>query len=208
MGNDLAIVNAARTSFLGESKGEEADRELLNYLMEHRHTGPFEQVEFKFRIHAPVLVWWQLVRHRTANLSMQSGRYTELDSFYFPSYWRHQAKDNKQGSEGMIGKKESDALDDMLNEYYDSSLAMYKRALELGAAREMARLFLPGFAIYYTGVWKIDAHNLMNFLELRLSDDAQHEIRQYAQYIYYFFDSILPWTTKAFRKYRLTPRGL
>lgn len=80
MGNDLAIVNAARVSFLGESKGDEADRKLLNYLMKHRHTSPFEQVEFKFRIKAPAVVWWQWVRHRTGSFNFQSGRYTEAEA--------------------------------------------------------------------------------------------------------------------------------
>ncbi|OQY37166.1 MAG: hypothetical protein B6243_01215 [Anaerolineaceae bacterium 4572_5.2] len=84
MGDDLAIINAARVSFLGESKGAEADKKLLFYLMKHRHTSPFEQVEFKFRVHAPLVTWWQWVRHRTWNFNAQSGRYTpfEEDSFY------------------------------------------------------------------------------------------------------------------------------
>ena len=101
---DLAIVNAARVSFLGESKGDERDKKLLFYLLRHRHTSPFEMVEFKFRIRAPLVMWWQLVRHRTANLNMQSGRYTpfEENDFYVPEVWRKQSADNKQASEGTV----------------------------------------------------------------------------------------------------------
>lgn len=99
---DLSIVNAARTSFLGESKGDEQDKRLLRYLWKHEHMSPFEMVEFKFRIKAPVVVLWQLVRHRTANLNLQSGRYVEFEDseFYLPddSAWRKQSTDNKQGS--------------------------------------------------------------------------------------------------------------
>jgi len=96
MGDDLAIVNAARASFLGESKGAEKDKKLLFYLMEHRHTTPFEMVEFKFRVRAPLVTWWQWVRHRTASYNSQSGRYTPFaeEDFYVPSEWRLQATDN------------------------------------------------------------------------------------------------------------------
>ena len=97
MGDDLAIVNAARVSFLGETQGGEQDKKLLFYLLKHRHTTPFEQVEFKFRVGAPVLVWWQWVRHRTfhfQSVNAQSGRYTEFDEddFYVPDVWRQQAR--------------------------------------------------------------------------------------------------------------------
>ncbi|HEC24354.1 MAG TPA: thymidylate synthase (FAD), partial [Chloroflexi bacterium] len=87
---DISIVNAARVSFLGHSKGDEQDKRLLFYLLKHRHTTPFEQVEFKFRVRAPVIVWWQWVRHRTWSYNLQSGRYTPFqeDEFYIPSLWR------------------------------------------------------------------------------------------------------------------------
>ncbi|PJF40106.1 MAG: thymidylate synthase (FAD), partial [Phototrophicales bacterium] len=91
---DLAIVNAARVSFLGESKGDERDKKLLFYLLRHRHTSPFEMVEFKFRVRAPLVTWWQWVRHRTWNMNAQSGRYTpfEENDFYVPSVWRKQSR--------------------------------------------------------------------------------------------------------------------
>jgi thymidylate synthase (FAD) len=205
---DLAIVNAARVSFLGESKGEEKDRKLLFYLLRHQHTSPFEMVEFKFRVRAPLVTWWQWVRHRTWNLNAQSGRYTpfEEDDFYVPSVWRRQAKDNKQASEGEVAAEDNALLTQNLLAHYQRSYELYEDALQRGVAREIARLFLPGFSVYYTWVTKVDAHNLMHFLRLRMASDAQYEIRAYAETIYYhFFKPALPWTAEAFELYRLNP---
>lgn len=205
MGDDLSIVNAARVSFLGESKGEDRDRKLLFYLMRNRHTSPFEMVEFKWRLRAPVVVFWQLVRHRTANINMQSGRYTpfEENDFYIPTEWRKQSNSNKQASDGTIDTEADAALMAKLLAHYDQSYALYQEALEAGVAKEQARLFLPAFAVYYTAVWKIDAHNLMHFLSLRMAADAQWEIRQYADAMFPIFKDILPWTAAAFREYRM-----
>ncbi len=152
MGDDLAIVNAARVSFLGESKGSERDKKLLFYLLEHRHTSPFEQVEFRFRVRAPLVVWWQWVRHRTWHVNAQSGRYTPFEEgdFYVPAAWRLQAADNKQASEGELTGPAADALTEALREHYERSYALYRQALDAGVARELARMFLPGFAVYYT----------------------------------------------------------
>ncbi|NJL95429.1 MAG: hypothetical protein HC915_17750 [Anaerolineae bacterium] len=104
LGSDLEIVNAARTSFLGESKGEERDKKLLFYLMQHRHDGPFEMAVLKFRIHAPEVVWRQLLRHRTGSYNLQSYRYMEAEAeeFYLPQAWRLQALSNKQASAGAL----------------------------------------------------------------------------------------------------------
>lgn len=205
---DMAIVNAARVSFMGESKGEERDKKLLFYLLRHRHTTPFEMVEFKFRVKAPLVTWWQWVRHRTWNFNAQSGRYTPFneDDFYMPGVWRMQASDNKQASEGELSAAESVAFTDKLNQHYARSYELYHEALASGVSREMARLFLPGFSVYYVWVAKIDAHNLMHFLRLRMAPDAQHEIRVYAQAIYdHFFRPALPWTAEAFEQYILNP---
>jgi thymidylate synthase (FAD) len=204
MGDDLAIVNAARVSFLGESKGTEKDKKLLFYLLRNRHTSPFEMVEFKMRIRCPLVSWWQLVRHRTFSLNLQSGRYTpfEENDFYVPDVWRLQAKDNKQASEGVLEGPDGEALTQELVAHYTRSYELYEAALAKGVAREMARLFLPGFAVYYTGVIKVDAHNLMHFLALRTANDAQYEIRIFAQAIFeHFFKPALPWTAEAFELY-------
>ncbi len=206
MGDDLAIVNAARVSFLGESKGPEQDKRLLFYLLRHRHTSPFEQVEFKFRVRAPVLVWWQWARHRMWHYNAQSGRYTPFqeNDYYAPLFWRRQAVDNKQGSEGEIDPADAARLSEKLLAHYEQAFALYQEALAAGVAKEQARLFLPGFSLYYTWVAKTDAHNLMHFLSLRMAGDAQWEIRQYAQAIYqHFFKPALPWTAEAFEQYVL-----
>lgn len=206
---DLAIVNAARVSFLGESKGDESDKKLLFYLMRHRHTSPFEMVEFKFRCRAPLVTWWQWVRHRTWSMNAQSGRYTsfEENDFYVPDVWRMQSQDNKQASEGYVSDEVGQELTTALLTHYDESYHLYKSALDKGVSKEMARLFLPGFSVYYTWVTKVDAHNLMHFLRLRMADDAQYEIRVYAQAIYeHFFKPALPWTSEAFEKYILNPK--
>jgi len=210
MGDDRAIVNAARVSFLGESKGDERDKKLLFYLLKHRHTSPFEQVEFKFRVRAPLVTWWQWVRHRTWSMNAQSGRYTpfEENDFYVPERWRLQAADNKQASLGELTGPDADTLTDKLMAHYRQGFALYREALEAGVAREMARLFLPGFAVYYTWVVKVDAHNLMHFLRLRMAPDAQYEIRAYAWAIYdHFFKPALPWTAEAFERYILPDLG-
>lgn len=205
MGSDFDIVSAARASYLGHTKGAEKDKKLLFYLMRNRHTSPFEMAEFRFRIKAPLVVWWQILRHRTASVNMQSGRYTEFpeNDFYVPSQWRLQSKSNKQGSEGVLEGEIANVLTNELIEHYNRSYALYQKALDNGVAREMARLFLPGFAVYYTGIWKIDAHNLMHFLELRLAEEAQWETRQYAIVIYDMFKKILYWTSEAFETYRI-----
>jgi thymidylate synthase (FAD) len=206
MGDDLAIVNAARVSFLGESKGSPKDKKLLFYLLRHRHTSPFEQVEFKFRVRAPVMVWWQWVRHRTWHYNAQSGRYVPFEErdFYVPDVWRKQSESNKQGSEGELAPSEAGPLTQQLIEHYDHGFNLYRNALAMGVAKEQARLFLSGFSVYYTWVTKTDAHNLMHFLSLRAAPDAQFEIRAYAQAIYeHFFKPALPWTAEAYEKYIL-----
>lgn len=202
---DLTIVNAARVSFMGESKGADKDKKLLFYLLRHKHTSPFEMVEFKFRVRAPLVTWWQWVRHRTWNMNAQSGRYTEFEEndFYLPDVWRRQSPNNKQASEGEI-TDEAAALTEKLRRHYEQGYTLYREALDAGVSKEMARLFLPGFSVYYTWVVKTDAHNLLHFLRLRMAQDAQHEIRVYAQAIYHeFVKPALPWTAEAFELYIL-----
>jgi len=206
MGDDLAIINAARVSFLGESKGPEQDKKLLFYLMSHHHTSPFEQCEFRFRVRAPVVTWWQWARHRTWNFNAQSGRYTEFDEddFYIPTEWRLQSKDNKQGSEGVASDWTCEFLQAELMQTANKGFEVYQYALDCGIAKEQARLFLPAWCSYYTWVCKVDAHNLMHFLKLRMAKEAQYEIRVYAQAIYdNFFKPLLPWTAEAFEKFVL-----
>lgn len=196
MGTDLDIVGAARTSFRGESKGEDNDRKLLKYLWINRHHSPFEMCEIKVRLHAPELVWRQALRHRTANANLQSGRYTEYleNEFYVPTVWRLQAVRNKQGSEGELNSTEGDELSKLLQAHYEAGYQLYQKALGQNVAREQARLFLGGFGAYSTGVMKFDLRNLLHFLELRNAPDAQWEIRQYAIVIDTFIKEYFPWT--------------
>jgi thymidylate synthase (FAD) len=207
---DLAIVNAARVSFLGESKGEERDKKLLFYLLREKHTSPFEMCVFKFRLHAPLVMLWQLVRHRTASLNLSSGRYVEFkeDEFYVPDVWRKQSPNNKQASLGELEFESGTALSQKLIQHYEAGYRLYEEALREGVAREQARLFLSGFGVYYSCILKVDAHNLMHFLKLRMAEDAQYEIRVYAKAIYeHFFKPLLPWTAEAFEKFVLTEKA-
>ena len=200
---DLAIVNAARVSFMGESKGEEADRKLLRYLIKNRHTSPFEQVSFKFRIYAPVVTFWHLVRHRTFSFNFSSGRYVEFkeDQFYVPTTWRKQSASNKQASSGEVEPGVGEILTRELIAHYAKCYELYEDALTVGVAREQARLFLPAWSSYYTCIASVDAHNLMHFLGLRLTEEAQYEIRVYAAAIYeHFFKPALPWTAEAWEE--------
>lgn len=186
MGDDRSIVDAARTSYLGESQGDEADKRLLFSLMRKGHNSVFEQVEFKFRCHGPLIVFWQWSRHRTWNYNVRSGRWTEFtsDDFYVPKWDK--------------------LLAEAFEEHCQVCMNWYKQALREGVPKEQARLFLPGFAIYYTWIAKVDAHNLMHFLKLRMAPSAQWEIRQYANVIFEeFFKPMLPWTAEAFERYRL-----
>ncbi len=201
---DMAVVNAARVSYMGESKGEEADKKLLFYLMKNRHTTPFEQVQFKFRVKAPLVTLWQWVRHRTMSYNLQSGRYTpfEEDEFYVPSVWRKQSSRNKQGSEGEISDEDANLLTRTLQENYRQGYANYQAAIQMGVAREEARLFLPGFSPYYTMVCSVNSHNLLHFLGLRKAEDAQYEIRIYAQMIYdAILTPVMPWTVEAYETF-------
>lgn len=199
---DRAVVNAARVSHLGDSKGDEADWRLLHYLYRNRHTTPFEQVQFKFRIKAPVVVFWQLVRHRTMSFNLQSGRHTKFeDEFYVPKEWRLQSKSNKQGSNTalppIICKDYSDTLEQLIEVCYKN----YRIFLDAGIAKEQARLVLPAWASYYTGVFSVNAHNLMHFLRLRMAEEAQWEIRQYANAMHTMFAKVMPQTAGAFNQY-------
>lgn len=149
------------------------------------------------------------MRHRTfhyQSANAQSGRYTPFEEtdFYVPSNWRKQAKSNKQASEGEIEPQINAALMQKLLAFYEESYKLYEEALDAGVSKEMARLFLPGFSVYYTWVIKVDALNLMHWIKLRMASDAQYEIRVYAEAIYeHYFKPLLPWTAAAFEQYVL-----
>lgn len=206
MGDDSSIVQAARVSYGKGTKTKRADRELIRYLMRHRHTSPFEMVEFKFHVKLPIFVARQWIRHRTANVNEYSGRYSEMkDEFYVPELEqiRPQSTSNRQGRsdkpiDGEVAKKVQNIFEkDQVSLYSE-----YKWLLSIDLARELARINLP-LSTYTEWYWKIDLHNLLHFLKLRLDTLAQYEIRVYAEKIIELIEPIVPVTIEAFRDYSL-----
>jgi len=200
MGSDAAIVRAARVSYGEGTKTVREDAALIDYLMRHRHTSPFEMVEFVFHVRAPIFVARQWFRHRTASYNEVSGRYSVLEErFYRPAAWRSQDEANKQGSKGAYEDPEADRL---LEEAYKKAYAAYQRLLEKGVAREEARIVLP-LGLYTEFYFKQDLHNLFHFLKLRLAEDAQFEIREYAKAIAAIVKERVPLAWAAFEEHVL-----
>lgn len=203
MGDDLSVVAAARVSYLGETKGITKDIKLLKYLWDHKHLSPFEQVQFRFRVKAPILVARQWMRYRTAHVNEQSYRYTDAveEDFYVPheDEWRLQDAKNKQGSDGNMLARQGNAWTITLANHIAQGYKFYNEALEAGIAREEARLFLAGFSIYTQFIWTIDLRNLLHFLDERCDAHAQKEIRDYAIIIRdVFLPKVVPFTHKIY----------
>lgn len=183
------------------------ERKLIRHLMRHRHTTPFEMVELKFLVRVPMDCWRQWIRHRTANVNEYSTRYTEaIDEMQTtaPDEWRLQSGLNKQGSDGMLSDQSEGvrlSRDEAL--FQDMARDVYKSRLDVGIAREQARKDLP-LSTYTEAYWKIDLHNLLNFLGLRMDAHAQLEIRQYATIIgEQIAKPLFPMVWEAFEDYRL-----
>jgi len=182
MGDDQAVVQAARVSYGEGTRQVSDDRALIRYLLRHRHSTPFEMVELKFLVRVPMDTWRQWIRHRTANVNEYSTRYSlAIDSAQCtpPDQWRTQAASNRQGSEGLLSAELGSELSAAERALHDQTRAVYEKRIELGVAREQARKDLP-LATYTEAYWKIDLHNLLHFLALRMDSHAQLEIRQYA----------------------------
>ena len=206
MGNDLDIVQAARVSYGPSNRKLHDDRGLLRYLMRHRHTTPFEMCEVKFRCKMPIFVARQWIRHRTANVNEMSLRYTEApDEFYLPAleHVSLQSRDNKQGRDvAPLGADLRAEVQRLLKSGQDDAYAAYERlAGPLGIARELARTVLP-VSLYTQWIWKIDLHNLLHFLDLRLDPHAQLEIRAFAERMAEFTRAWVPLAWEAFEDYR------
>jgi thymidylate synthase (FAD) len=205
MGNDQAIVEAARQSIAGANvRPVSEDRGLIRYLMRNRHTTPFEMVELKFRAKMPIFVARQWVRHRTASINEMSARYSELpEEYYVPRQEniKLQATKNKQGraSEEM-GNSASHRHAFAVGA--TASFADYQCRLDEGMARELARINLP-LSAYTEWYWKIDLHNLFGFLSLRMHEHSQYEIRVYAEAMAEMVKPIVPLAWEAFEDYRL-----
>lgn len=206
MGDDNSIVQAARVSYGAGTKRLSEDRGLIRYLLRHQHTTPFEMVEFKFHVKLPIFVARQWIRHRTANVNEYSGRYSEMkDEFYIPSpeNIRPQSTMNKQGrSDETFPTDQAEAIADKFAASQDQMYDEYRELLDLGVAREIARINLP-VSNYTEWYWKIDLHNLFHFLKLRIDPHAQYEIRVYGEAIAGIVKEIVPVAWEAFEDYAL-----
>lgn len=203
MGNDAGIAQAARNSYGPGTRAVSDDRNLIRYLVRHRHSSPLEQVELKFHIKAPIFVFRQWHRHRTASLNEMSGRYSVMPlQFYSPNFvnFKKQSSNNKQGREDVINhefflenRMRSDRARQLVKENYVNDL-------EHEVARELARIDLP-LATYSEMYWKMDLHNLMHFLKLRCDSHAQYEIRAYANVIAGMVAEVCPLAFEAWQDY-------
>lgn len=199
---DFAIVQAARVSYGAGTKRVNEDRGLIRYLARHRHTTPFEMVEFKFHCVMPIFIARQWIRHRTANVNEYSARYSVVpDRFYHPSIEnvRQQSQSNRQGGEEPIDEMTAaeylQYLDQVESHYGD-----YERLLEKGVSRELARIGLP-LSVYTEWYWKCDLHNIFHFLSLRMDSHAQQEIRDFATAMFALIQPIVPIASEAFLDY-------
>lgn len=204
MGSDIDIVNAARTSFnSSEDEMNERNVGLINYLMKNKHMTPFEMVDFKFRVKAPIFVFREWHRHRLASVNEWSGRYSKLEpEFYVPSsdYFRTQV--------GKPGSYSFEPIDDpvlvetarhQIEAHCRAGYSLYESLLEKGVAKEQARIHLS-VNTYSVMVWKINLRSLLNFLSLRNSEHAMREIADYARMIEEMVWMVCPHVMKAFQE--------
>jgi thymidylate synthase (FAD) len=224
MGDDQAIVQAARVSYQTGTKRVREDRGLIRYLLRHRHTTPFEMCEIKVHMKLPIFVARQLVRSRTANLNETSGRYSILDKeFYIPdaSVLGVQSKSNRQGRGEPVSPERAAQILEILKRDAETNYAHYvdmlggeaavdstgeqreaKGEASEGLARELARINLP-LSFYTQWYWKIDLHNLLRFISLRIDPHAQYEIRVYAEALARLARLWVPVAYEAFEDYQL-----
>ena len=216
MGDDGAIVQAARVSYGKGTKRVSTDRGLIRYLLRHRHTTPFEMCEIKYHIKMPIFVARQWIRHRTANVNEYSARYSVLDrEFYIPApdQLATQSRSNRQGRGAVLEGEEAARVLDMLKsdaqQTYDHYIEMLNESEtgevidegRDGLARELARMNLT-LNTYTQWYWKTDLHNLLHFLSLRADAHAQYEIRVYAEAMLESLKAWCPITHEAFMDYR------
>lgn len=204
MGGDLAVVQGARVSFGQETKGDDRDRKLVNYLMKHEHGTPFEMAALKFHIKAPIFVTRQWMRHRVGSYNEISYRYVEVeDEFYVPEELRAQDAKNKQASfAGSFSDQQNADGRALVEAAYAAAYEKYRQLLQMGVAREMARIVLP-VGMYTQFYVAYNARSLMNFIRLRTGEGAQAEIRLYAEAMNQIFRERMPWTHAAFEQFVL-----
>ncbi|MDP6787013.1 MAG: FAD-dependent thymidylate synthase [Rhodospirillales bacterium] len=217
MGDDAAVVQAARVSYGKGTRQARDDAGLLNYLLRHRHTTPFEMCEIKYHVKLPVFVARQWIRHRTANVNEYSARYSILDKEYYipaPDQLGTQSRSNRQGRGAILDGEEAERVLALLREDAERCHAHYAEMLNesddgkaldpgrRGLARELARMNLT-LNTYTQWYWKIDLHNLMHFLGLRADPHAQYEIRVYAEAMLGTLERWMPITYDAFVNHQL-----
>jgi thymidylate synthase (FAD) len=217
-GDDAAIVQAARVSYGKGTKKVSDDRNLIRYLMRHRHSTPFEMCEIKLHVKLPIFVARQWIRHRTANVNEYSARYSILDREFYvpvPAQLAKQSRTNRQGRGDVLEGSEAEQALATIENLSAEAYAAYTRLLNEdqfgtaldpgkdGLARELARMVVPT-NFYTQWYWKIDLNNLFHFLSLRADAHAQYEIRVYADVICDILEKWCPIAYEAFRDYRLT----
>ena len=208
LGNDLTVVNSARVSFgKRKEKWDKSDERLVRYLAKHKHYSPFRHLQVQFHIKAPEFVMRQWYKHvvgieTTSNSSAKdhawneiSGRYVEVEDFYYPSVWRKQSDDNKQASEGVLDDLQQKRMNDTYNELMRQVEMAYDRMIDVGVAKEQARIVLP--LNQYTEVyWTASFQAVMNFIELRNEKTSQIEIQEYAKVLLEQMKEVFPKTTE------------
>lgn len=205
LGGDSRIVQSARVSYGEGTKTVREDRGLINYLMSHLHTSPFEQVVLTFHCKMPIFVARQWVRHRTARLNEISGRYSVMkEEFYVPhpSVIQKQSQANKQGREEDLPAAMKQRVVDLLLSDQSTAYAHYQDMLNDEIARELARINLP-LSLYTEWYWQIDLHNLFHFIRLRMDPHAQWEIREYGRALAKCAKAVAPLAYEAFEEHGL-----
>jgi thymidylate synthase (FAD) len=210
LGSDSRIVQAARVSYGEGTKTYRQDKGLIDYLLRNNHTSPFEQVNLTFHIKMPIFVARQWIRHRTARVNEISGRYSVMaDEAYIPEpgHINLQSDDNKQGRapEAVDAALQQQVLD-ILKQDQARAFNTYHKLLDLGIARELARVDLP-LSLYTQWYWQMDLHNLFHFLQLRLDSHAQYEIRVYAEVILEIVRKVCPLACDAFENFSRAGQG-
>mgnify|MGYP003445033903 FL=1 len=200
-GGDQRIVQSARVSYGEGTKSVSQDGALIDYLLRHQHTSPFEQVVMTFHVKMPIFVARQGVRHRTGRMNEVSGRYSIMkEEFYVPEAEKvaPQSKDNKQGrASEAFDSETANKIINQLEEGQKSSYENHSELLDAGLAREIARINLP-LSLYTEFYWEMDLHNLFHFLKLRLDSHAQYEIRVYAEVMLEMCKKVAPMATESF----------
>ncbi len=208
MGDDAAVVQAARVSYGRGTRKTMEDANLIRYLMRHYHSTPFEMCEIKYHVKLPIFVARQWIRHRTANVNEYSARYSVMDKDYYlptPDQLATQSATNRQGRGDILDPAAATRVLALLHDDAEQNYAHYDEMLNdpsLGLARELARMNLT-LNTYTQWYWKTDLHNLFQFLRLRADAHAQYEIRVYAEAMLQTVEAWVPHCTAAFRDYRL-----